>query len=164
MSDTPIVPGAPNLGEFIAMQTDPDLSIKGIIFIDGDDLPPDRTIGRMVRTKITTPGEYIETEWFSRRIIVIDSSRPQLVPPFLRNADGDKLHDILYSSRYDIYVNLLNGGNDGELGESVRKTLVEPEECYDADVEDTIPGYHDPLDDNIAHPGEQRAYVVINGS
>lgn len=164
MTDSLTLPGAPNLGEFIAMHTDPDLAIKGIIFLDGDDLPPDRTIGRMVRTKITTPGEYIETEWFSRRVIVIDTSRPHLIPESLRTADEADLYDILHASRYDIYVNLLSGGDDGELGETVRTTLTEPETCYDPGVDDIVPGYHDPLDDDTAYPGEQRAYVVINGS
>lgn len=166
MSETPSVPGAPNAEEFMAMQKDPNLKIKGVLIVDGSDLPSDAELGRMVRTKITTPGEYVQTEYFSRRIVVIDGERPELLPEELKpdNLESEETREWISELSYDFIINLLKGGEEGELGELVREALVEEEECYSREEGEVVPGYHDPANGGDSRPGEQRSYVVIGGS
>lgn len=165
MTDTPLVPGTPNAGEFAELLTNPDMAVPGILVVDGEDLPPDRTLGRMVRTKITAPTGYVKKDTISaRRIVVVDKSQPELVPDMLKNTTGEERQEWIADLSRDIYINLLRGGDDGELGEMVREILTEDEECYDAEQGELVPGYHDPANNDDARPGEQRAYAVIAGS
>lgn len=168
MAEDEFVPGKPTPSEFIELLTNPDLSVPGIIAVDGSDLPPDVTLGRLVRTKLSTPGTYVETDSLSaRRIIILDKSRPELIPESLLNSaegDRDELTEIVGNAEYDIIINLLRDGDDGELGESVRTTLLEQEKVYDSESDGPAPGHYCSLNNNEKRKGEQRAYVVVAGS
>lgn len=156
----------PSAVEYAETVFDPDQAAAGLYIVDGEDLPDDRELGRKVRVNITTPGSYVKRgpAYNPRKLVVVDQSRPELVPGELTDQTGDARAEFIAGLATEITLNLLNAGDPAELGQMVRERLVEQGKVYDADAGESIPGYYDPADDREARPGEEKAYVVIGGS
>lgn len=154
---------------------DPDLAVPGLMVVDGDDLPDDRELGHQVRSKLMLPAGYVKPSTLKpRRVVVVDRSRPDKVPEILKDVTGDLRREWIGDCETDITVNLLNAPDDADLGEMVRKRLLEDEEVHnpdyypaggeDSDEPHFVPGFYDPSDHNERKVGEQRAWVVVGGS
>lgn len=164
----------PTLMDMVEQVADPKMAVPGLMVVEGDDLPPDDELGRKARMKLLTPAGHLKPSVLKpRRVVVVDGSRPDLVPEALKEP-GQRRREWIEGCKSDITVNLLNPPEDADLGETIRDYLLEDEEIhnpdyYDAGGEDSdetisIPGYYDSADDNEPRPGEQRAWVVVAGS
>jgi hypothetical protein len=146
--------------------TNPEYNEPGLLWLDCEALPPDRTLGRLIRTKLTAVGGYVEKESVVpvRTVVIADSSRQSELPECLVNGAETTRREWIAGLSRDVYLNLLGGGDDGELGEMIRTKLVEDETCYDAESGNIVPGYYDPANNKDPRIGEQRAYVVVSAN
>lgn len=168
------LPDGPNVIDLAEQAIDPDLAVPGLMIVDGDDLPDDTELGRKVRMKLMTPSGHLKPSVLkARRVVVVDTSRPDLVPGVL-TVEGSRRREWIESLEHDIIINLLNPPEDADLGTMVREHLLEDEQVFNPDYYEAggedgdepmdLPGYYDPANHNEPRIGEQRAWVVVAGS